>query len=104
MLPQKMFKIRIFNSAENEFQRTKLPDFPDVWNSVTNSLTFWQIPRLSEVSFKFPDFSRFSRSVATLHLSINDTYKLVEFSFLQSLIRKSKRNIWYKMSSKIGQL
>ena len=38
MLPQKSFKIRMFNLAENEFQATKLPDF---------SLTFgilWQIP------------------------------------------------------------
>ena len=62
MLPQKISKIRIFNLAENEFQTTKLPGF---WNSVTNSLTF---PQLSEVSFKFPDFFRFSRSVATLKL------------------------------------
>ena len=37
MLPQKIFKIRIFNLAEIEFQTTK-----------------------------FPDFSRFSKSVATL--------------------------------------
>ena len=43
MLPQKIFKIRIFNLAENEFQTTKFPDF---WNSVANSLT------------KFPDFQR----------------------------------------------
>ena len=27
MLPQKIFKIRIFNLAENEFQTTKFPDF-----------------------------------------------------------------------------
>ena len=60
MLPQKIFKIRIFNLAENEFQTTESPDF---------SMTFGilsQIPWLSDVSFKFPDFSRFSRSVATL--------------------------------------
>ena len=37
MLPQKIFKTRIFNLAENEFQTTKFPDF---WNSVANSLTF----------------------------------------------------------------
>ena len=53
MLPQKIFKIRIFNLAENEFQTTKFPDF---WNFVANSLTF-------QVN---SDFSRFSRSVATL--------------------------------------
>ena len=40
MLPPKIFKIRIFRLAQNEFQTTK-----------------------------FPDFSRFSRSVATLLLS-----------------------------------
>ena len=40
MLPQKMFKIRIFNLAENEFQTTKFPDFP------------W----LLEFYSKFPDF------------------------------------------------
>ena len=27
MLPQKIFKIRIFNLAENEFQTIKFPDF-----------------------------------------------------------------------------
>ena len=37
MLLQKIFKIRIFNLAENEFQTTKFLDF---WNSVANSLTF----------------------------------------------------------------
>ena len=37
MLPQKIFKFRIINLAENELQTTK---FPDCWNSVTNSLTF----------------------------------------------------------------
>ena len=36
-VPQKIFRIRIFNLAENEFQTTKFPDF---WNSVANSLTF----------------------------------------------------------------
>ena len=46
----------------NEFKTTKFPEF---WNSVINSLTFWYIPWLSDVSFKFPDFSR---SVITLHL------------------------------------
>ena len=70
MLPQKMFNIRIFNLAENEFQTTKFPDF---------SLTFgillqipWlirQTPWLSEVSFKFPNFFRFSRSVASLFVN-----------------------------------
>ena len=54
MLPLKIFKVRILNVAEIEFQTTKFPDF---------SLTFGI---LLEVSFKFPDFSRFSRSVATL--------------------------------------
>ena len=34
--PQKIFKIRIFKLAENEFQITKFLDF---YNSVTNSLT-----------------------------------------------------------------
>ena len=46
MLPQKIFKIRIFNLAENELQTTKFPDF---WISVANSLTFGflsQIPWL----------------------------------------------------------
>ena len=49
VLPQKIFKIRIFNLAENEFQTTKFPDF---WNSVANSLTFrglFQIPWLFQV-------------------------------------------------------
>ena len=49
--------------AENEFQTTKFPDF---WNSVAYSLTFYANSLLSKVSFRFPDFSRFSRSVATL--------------------------------------
>ena len=51
MLPQKIFKIRIFNLAENEFQTTKFPDF---------SQTFG-------ILLQIPDFSRFSRSVATLY-------------------------------------
>ena len=52
MLPQKIFKIRIFNLAENEFQTTK-----------------------------FPDFSRFSRSVATLlsNLHVNSRDEFQEF-------------------------
>ena len=53
MVPQKVFKIKLFNFAENEFKTAKFHDF---------SLTFgilWQIPRLSEVSFKFSDFSSF---------------------------------------------
>ena len=62
MLPQKIFKIRIFNLAENEFQTTKFPDFPLTFGILS------QIPWLSGVSFKFPDISRFSRSVATLLL------------------------------------
>ena len=53
MLPQKIFKIRIFNLAENEFQTIKFPDF---WKSVANS----------DFLGKFPDYSRFSRSVETL--------------------------------------
>ena len=59
MLSQNIFKIRIFNLAENEFQTTKFNDF---------SLTFGiqsQIPWLLGVSFKFPDFSRL---VATLQI------------------------------------
>ena len=45
----KIFKIRIFNLDENEFQTTQFPDF---WNSVTNSMTFrglLQIPLLFQV-------------------------------------------------------
>ena len=41
----KIFKIRIFNLAENEFQTTKSPDF---WNFVTNSLTFKGFPGQSQ--------------------------------------------------------
>ena len=52
MVPQKIFKIRIFNLAENEFQTTKFPDF-------------------FEFCRKFPDYSRFSRSVATLEQVMN---------------------------------
>ena len=47
MLPQKIFKIRIFNLAENEFQTTKFPDF---------SLTFGimsQIVHLRENEMEF---------------------------------------------------
>ena len=62
MLPQKVFKIRIFNLAENEFQTTKFPDFSLIFGIL------FQIPWLSEVFFKFPDFSRFSRSVETLFI------------------------------------
>ena len=44
MLPQKIFKIRIFNLAENELLTTKFPDclgkFPDLQGSLSNSLTF----------------------------------------------------------------
>ena len=53
MLPQKIFKINIFNLAENEFQTTKFPDlefcckfpdflgkFPGFQGSLSNSLTF----------------------------------------------------------------
>ena len=49
MLPQKIFKIRIFNLAENKVQTTKFRDF---WNSVANSLNFkglFQIPGLFQV-------------------------------------------------------
>ena len=49
MLSQKIFKIRIFNLAENELLTTKFPDFlgkfPDLQGSLSNSLTFpgqWQ--------------------------------------------------------------
>ena len=41
MLPQKSFKIRIFNLAENEFQGTKFHDFQ---RSLSNSLTFPGFP------------------------------------------------------------
>ena len=63
MIPQKIFKIRIFNLAENEFQKQNSLTFG---NLSQIPWLFRQIPWLSEVSFKFPDFSRFSRSVATL--------------------------------------
>ena len=41
MLPRKLFKIRIFHLAENEFQITKFPDFQ---GSLSNSLTFPGFP------------------------------------------------------------
>ena len=48
MLPQKIFKIRIFNLAENELLTTKFPDFlgkfPDLQGSLSNSLTFPSFP------------------------------------------------------------
>ena len=46
----KIFKIRIFNLAENEFQTIKSPGglFPDFWNFVTNSLTFQGFPGQSQ--------------------------------------------------------
>ena len=57
MLPQKIFEIRIFNLAEMDFRQQ-------------NSLTFlWLLEfcrKLSDFLGKFPDFYRFSRSVATL--------------------------------------
>ena len=50
---------------QNQFQTAKIPLLcPDFWNSVDVS---WQIPWLLEVSFKFPDFSRLSRSLAILY-------------------------------------
>ena len=63
MLSQKIFKIRIFNVAYNEFQTTKFPSvtnsltlgkFPDFQRSLSNFLTFpafpgqWQ-PRVKEI-------------------------------------------------------
>ena len=50
MLPQKIFKIKIFNFAENEFQTTKFPDF---------SLTFGTLSQIPDLLGKFPDFQRF---------------------------------------------
>ena len=59
MLLHKIFKIRI-NLAENEFQTTKFPDFLGKFN--VNRFC----NKLLEVSFKFPDFYRLSRSLTTL--------------------------------------
>ena len=48
MLPQKIFKIRIFNLAENDLLTTKFPDFLgkffDLQGSLSNSLTFPGFP------------------------------------------------------------
>ena len=48
MLPHKIFKIMIFNLAENELLTTKFPDFlgkfPDLQGSLSNSLTFPGFP------------------------------------------------------------
>ena len=64
MLPQKIFKIRIFNLAESDFQTTKFPDVSLTFGILSQiPWLFRQIPWLSEVSFKFPDLSR---SVVTL--------------------------------------
>ena len=53
MLPEKIFKTRIFNLADNEFQTTKFPDFlgkfPDFQRSLSNSLTF-QVFQVLQVS------------------------------------------------------
>ena len=70
----KIFKIRIFNLAENEFQTTK-------------SLTF---PWLLEFCHKFPDFSRFSRSVATLHCWAHCQCRKT----LHELCEWTETNIW----------
>ena len=51
MLPQRTFKIRVFSLAENEFQTTKFPDF---WNSVANSLTFWANSLTFRCLFQIP--------------------------------------------------
>ena len=60
IIPQKIFKIRIFSLAENEFQTTKFPDFSLTFGILSQILwLFRQIPWLSEVSFKFPDFPGF---------------------------------------------
>ena len=84
--PQKIFKIRIYNLAENEFQTTKFPDF-----SLTFGILFRQIPWLSEVSFKFPDFSRFSKSAATLYiLQAKYSFCLIMHIFMDSLPKAIK--------------
>ena len=63
MLPQKIFKIRIFNLADNKFQTIKFPDFP-----LTVGIQL-HIPCL------FGQISRFSRSV-TVTLYKQKTVKL----------------------------
>ena len=50
MLPQKIFKIRIFILAENEFQTTKFPDFSLTFGILSQILwLFKQIPWLLQV-------------------------------------------------------
>ena len=85
MLPQKSFKIRTFNLAENEFQTTKFPDF---------SWLFWQIPWLSEVSFKFPDFSRFSRLSRSVITLVEQKY-VKFFNRKESFINESQMFSWH---------
>ena len=54
MFPQKIFKIRIFNLAENEFRTTKFPGFSPTLGILSQiSWLFRQIPWLSGVAFEF---------------------------------------------------
>ena len=60
--PTETFNIRILKLARNEFHALKFPDFSNLWQI---PWPFRRIPWLSEVYFKF---SEFSKSVDTLWL------------------------------------
>ena len=65
--PGKFSKLGSSTWLKMNFRQQKFPDFFLTFGILSRiPWLFRQIPWLSEVSFKFHDFSRFSRSVATL--------------------------------------
>ena len=59
MLLQKSFKIRMYRLATNEFYTTKFPDFP----LLSCFFFFKEFHDFFLLASKFPDISRFSRSL-----------------------------------------